>query len=65
MAQCADSSSELLRKLHLCSNDAGNIWNSWSCGVARHFDCRNSAARRFACSGRKHYSKTRTFFLLD
>ena len=61
--ECAASSVEALRTMYLCEKDAGTIWNSWSCGFARHWDCRNSIKRR-ACPT-KHYARTREFFDLS
>ena len=60
--QCDKAQSQALRALHVCRPDAGNVWNSWACGTARHFDCRNSVARRFSCHRGQHYSKVRSFF---
>ena len=58
--ECAASADAALRRMYICERDAGTIWNSWSCGFARHWDCRNSARRR-ACP-QKHYARTREFF---
>ena len=58
--ECAKSSDPMLSSIALCERDEGTIWNSWSCGFARHWDCRNSAKRR-KCPA-KHYAKTREFF---
>ena len=58
--ECAGAASPLLRNMHLCEHDAGTIWNSWSCGFARHWDCRNSDRRRNCPT--KHYARTRNFF---
>lgn len=52
---CDRSQDPMLQKMHLCLHDAGTIWNSWSCGFARHWDCRNSIRRR-ACPS-KHYAR--------
>jgi len=54
------SSDPLLRKMHICSGDRGTIFNSWSCGFARHWDCRNSE-RRHSCPT-KHYARAKEFF---
>ena len=62
-SECRKAENELLRNMHICENDAGTIWNSWSCGFARHWDCRNSERRR-ACPT-KHYARTNEFFVLD
>ena len=59
---CKNAKSQALRTLHLCEHDEGTIWNSWSCGFARHWDCRNSHRRR-PCPT-KHYARTREFFEL-
>jgi hypothetical protein len=61
--ECKRSADVLLRDMHICQADAGTIWNSWSCGFARHWDCRNSAKRRSCPS--KHYARTREFFDLS
>ena len=37
--QCDTAASLLLRSIHICENDQGTIWNSWSCGFARHWVC--------------------------
>ena len=59
--QCDRHSPDpLLRDMFLCEGDKGTIWNSWSCGFARHWDCRNSDRRR-KC-GAKHYGQAKTFF---
>ena len=61
--ECDMADSPLMSSMHLCERDEGTIWNSWSCGFARHWDCRNSARRR-SCP-KKHYALTREFFDLD
>ena len=58
--ECKDAADPLLRTMHVCEKDAGTIWNSWSCGFARHWDCRNSEQRR-SCP-KKHYARTKLFF---
>lgn len=58
--ECSQAEEQSLRTMHLCERDQGTIWNSWSCGFARHWDCRNSAKRR-SCPT-KHYARTRDFF---
>lgn len=62
-SECAASSVEALRNMHICERDQGTVWNSWSCGFARHWDCRNSIKRR-ACPA-KHYARTKEFFDLS
>ena len=54
------ASDPLLRSMFICSGDRGTIFNSWSCGFARHWDCRNSD-RRHACPT-KHYARAKEFF---
>lgn len=54
---CADSPDPMLRSTHVCATDQGDFWNHWSCGVARHWDCRNSARRRRCKKG--HYATFR------
>ena len=62
--QCDRNAKDpLLRNMFLCEKDAGTIWNSWSCGFARHWDCRNSDRRRNC--GAKHYGVAKHFFALD
>jgi len=51
----AASCPEAVRALHVCTNDTGNIYRTWACGAAYHWDCRNSGAKR-RCSA-NHYSK--------
>mmetsp|Transcript_11052 Transcript_11052/g.25589 ORF Transcript_11052/g.25589 Transcript_11052/m.25589 type:complete len:427 (-) Transcript_11052:225-1505(-) len=46
---CRRSTDEAMRTVQRCADLEG-----WYCGVAKHFDCRNSAARR-PC-GKEHYS---------
>ena len=59
--QCAMNSRDpLLRKTFICSDDEGDVIHSWSCGFARHWDCRNSA-RKGRCPG-KHYARAHQFF---
>lgn len=61
--QCETYSRDpLLRRMFICSSDYGTIFNSWSCGYARHWDCRNSD-RRGKCPG-KHYARAHQFFNL-
>ncbi len=64
--QCDGSSSPMLRRTHICSRDAGDLWNHWTCGTARHFDCRNSNVKpkQTKCSRASHYSMTRRFYRL-
>ena len=54
------TATNALKSIFLCDKDEGTIWNTWSCGFARHWDCRNSIKRR-ACPT-KHYARTREFF---
>ena len=54
------TATNALKSIFLCDKDEGTIWNTWSCGFARHWDCRNSIKRR-KCPG-KHYALTREFF---
>jgi len=61
--QCKHASDPALSSMFICNRDSGTIWNSWSCGFARHWDCRNSARRR-SCPT-KHYARTRDFFDLS
>ena len=53
MATCP----EPMRALHVCTNDTGDIYRTWACDAAYHWDCRNSGARRRCSAG--HYSKNR------
>ena len=48
---------EAVRRTHVCTSDSGNVYRTWACGAAYHWDCRNSGAQR-AC-GPGHYSKHR------
>lgn len=62
-AQCANSSSSLVRQFYKCK-DRGFRYNPYKttmCGVARHADCRNSGIARQKCS-KHHYSRSKTFF---
>ena len=62
--QCAMNSRDpLLRKTFICSDDEGDVIHSWSCGFARHWDCRNSA-RKGRCPG-KHYARAHQFFNIN
>lgn len=66
--ECAASPDPLLRATHVCSADKGTVWNHWSCGAARHWDCRNSERRRRCHKG--HYATvamkdSRAFFNLS
>lgn len=61
--ECASSTDPLLRQMHICVGDAGTIWNSWSCGFARHWDCRNSERRR-TCP-QKHYARVKGLGFFD
>ena len=58
--ECRLAKDSALSKMYLCERDAGTIWNSWSCGFARHWDCRNSDRRR-SCPT-KHYARLKEFF---
>ena len=46
-----------VRDTFVCNSDKGNIYKTWICGAAYHWDCRNSGASR-RCSG-QHYSRFR------
>jgi hypothetical protein len=46
-----------VRRIHVCERDVGNVYRTWACGAAYHWDCRNSGARRSCGAG--HYSKFR------
>ena len=46
---------EEVRRTHVCLHDSGNVYRTWACGAAYHWDCRNSGAKR-AC-GANHYSR--------
>ena len=50
---CADAAEQSLRTMHLCERDAGTIWNSWSCGFARHCECHPAALARSLLSSRQ------------
>ena len=64
IGQCErNSGNPLLRTMAFCDKDKGTVWNSWSCGFARHWDCRNSD-RRHACPA-KHYARAKDFFDLS
>ncbi|KAL1521253.1 hypothetical protein AB1Y20_020924 [Prymnesium parvum] len=55
---CSSSSDAMMRAVHRCTDH-----DHWYCDVARHWDCRNSAAKR-PC-GTRHYtwqSHKTTFF---
>ena len=47
----------MVRRTHVCTNDTGNIYRTWVCDAAYHWDCRNSGAKR-AC-GPGYYAKHR------
>ena len=43
----------------IMDSDGGNIFNTWACGAARHWDCRNSWPTPKYCAKRnkkEHYS---------
>mmetsp|Transcript_70763 Transcript_70763/g.194145 ORF Transcript_70763/g.194145 Transcript_70763/m.194145 type:complete len:153 (+) Transcript_70763:2-460(+) len=46
---CVASPDPMMRSIHRCIDS-----DNWYCGVARHWDCRNSPARR-PC-GARHYT---------
>lgn len=48
---------EAVRQVHVCAKDEGNVYRTWACGAAYHWDCRNSGAKR-RCST-NHYSRYR------
>ena len=54
------SASEPMRAVHVCGTDTGNVYRTWACNASKHWDCRNSGARR-GCS-KSHYSKALNFF---
>jgi len=59
---CDNRTVEALRSVHVCTDvrDGPGAAQQWYCGVARHWDCRNSPRRR-AC-GAAHYSAAAEFF---
>lgn len=58
---CDGSPLEALRRVHVCKDVRDGAGAAqWYCGVARHWDCRNSPRRR-AC-GAAHYSERKEFF---
>jgi hypothetical protein len=48
-ASCATSHDPMMRRIYRCTDT-----DQWYCGAARHWDCRNSPARR-PC-GSSHYT---------
>lgn len=57
---CRHSQHDTMRRLHICSRDMGDKYRTWACNISRHWDCRNSGARR-RCS-RSHYTRVQNFF---
>ena len=57
---CKHANLASLRRMKICGHDEGTVWNTWSCNVSRHWDCRNSHEKRD--SGKTHYSQTKAFF---
>ena len=51
------SCPEAVRNMHVCTTDKGNVYRTWTCGAAFHWDCRNSGASR-RCPA-NHYSRHR------
>ena len=49
------SCPEAVRRTHVCLRDTGNIYRTWACDAAYHWDCRNSGAKR-RCNS-THYSR--------
>ena len=47
----------VMRRVHVCTRDTGNVYRTWACDAAYHWDCRNSGGKR-KCST-NHYSKIR------
>ena len=54
-AAAARQCPETVQRTHVCMHDKGNVYRTWACGAAYHWDCRNSGATR-KCS-QSHYSK--------
>ena len=66
---CKHAHVASLRAMKICHRDEGTIWNTWSCNISRHWDCRNShqhllpKAQRRQCS-EAHYARRAKFFHL-
>lgn len=65
---CKKAADPTLRAMVVCDGDGGNVFNTWACNAARHWDCRNSRPTPEHCQhqDRKHYSKHKDqpFFIL-
>lgn len=61
--ECAAASDERFRRVHVCASDTGNVYRTWACNASKHWDCRNSGAKRGCGAG--HYVKARDFFNLS
>ena len=48
---------EAVQRTHACTKDRGNVYRTWACDAAFHWDCRNSGAKRKCAS--THYSRHR------
>ena len=57
---CLTSSNYFLRNMYICPLNSTNSYKTYSCNIARHWDCRNSGKGNFCA--KKHYSKSREFF---
>ena len=45
-ADCRASNDTALRNMYVCARNSSSPSHAYSCGVARHLDCRSSASRR-------------------
>ena len=66
---CKKAVDPTMRAMVVCDGDGGNVFNTWACNTARHWDCRNSRPTPEHCQhqDRKHYSKHKgqqAFFVL-
>ena len=61
-SDCSTSSSPLLRNMHICPQNSTNPYRTYSCGIARHWDCRNSRRAAPHSCNRRHYSMKKAFF---
>ena len=43
---CRHAKDKELRDMHVCAMNRSNPYRTYSCGVARHWDCRNSGSQR-------------------
>lgn len=57
---CSTSNNMLLRNMYICPINFSNSYKTYNCGIARHWDCRNS--RNSNNCDRQHYSKMKIFF---